>query len=626
MPQVLGYNEQVGQALKKAHNLPAQNSGNTDTTKKKQNISVSNFSGTGKGKQFEYRGPFKVILDDVLPIVPENDDEDAGMIGHITIWDETDPFNYTPGPVVLIPGGKVIVDTQRNYVDGIYYHSFRCEHDTIADVFLYKKNDYEYDYIVVGYFNDTEGGKTFLQDKFYTRLATITPDGIEQVQFGDVVQPVSVSGGTTHDYQDLTTHVGVAGATIGLTDSNSKVKFMGDGTVDVIKIRSSATLEERQDWGERPDGIPGSTASVYKNAGWRGIYHTLNGDVMTEVSESATFEIDGHMVEMEYPLIVPTTTDDEIYIISQYVSGNRDDVTASIITKAQDWASERFNYGLSAFYNGDSIDEQYRNIDTDSIYILGMGQDIYSEISGGTNAVIGLTNTTSTVKFRGGTNITITSGSHGEIIINGSTSTPAGVSKIIAGTNIRVSPSSGIGEVTISGSTENNMVFPNYYELAQHGSSDSGLAVGTNHFATSHGWLRVSILGSSGSGGCIRLVVNNNEIPISDGRSTMTQFYLIQAASVFAVNNGTSASVLLKFDGTRQDDRECIGALLDNGVRGVYYRYSTGDTGSYYAWRNASGANVYTSTSTPGIGSSIASGQYFDYAGTVISYYNPSSS
>ena len=89
MPQVLGYNEQVGQALKKAHNLPAQNSGNTDTTKKKQNISVSNFSGTGKGKQFEYRGPFKVILDNVLPIVPENDDEDTGMTGHITIWDET---------------------------------------------------------------------------------------------------------------------------------------------------------------------------------------------------------------------------------------------------------------------------------------------------------------------------------------------------------------------------------------------------------------------------------------------------------------------------------------------------------------------------------------------------------
>ena len=270
-----------------------------------------------------YRGPFDVEVSDIEPVT-NNNNEVTGFSGKIGIFDSSYVI-----PLVLHPyAGKIVVGASQTKVYGEQELPFTIENDTSADVYIYE-DEGSYSYAIIGR-NDTQSLQD-LQGKFYTRLATFNISGfVLQIQHGDIVQRKDDSGQSGEDLQDLVVTPGVVGATVSITSGETSAKFKGDGNVDVTTIRRYATSAERTQWGERSAGIAGSTSTALKGAGWRGIYHAYDGSAMTEVSESATFSWQGRTVEVEYPLIVPTTTDAEIDIISRYVSGLRSDVTVNI--------------------------------------------------------------------------------------------------------------------------------------------------------------------------------------------------------------------------------------------------------------------------------------------------------
>lgn len=205
--------------------------------------------------------------------------------------------------------------------------------------------------------------------------------------------------------------------------------------------------------------------------------------------------------------------------------------------------------------------------------------------------------------------IEITQGDNGEIEIRatGGTAT-TGVSKIVAGSNVSISPSSGTGVVTINatgGTSSIGMSYPNYGALTGYGNT---LNAGESYYTPSGGWLRVSAYATS-SNTCIALIVNSSRMGISDGRSTFTSLYPIPPDSIFSVDS--SISIYLKFDGSIDEDiasSEYITIKAYNSATGLYERYSTGDIQNgdwFYAWKNASSVIVYTDTTTPSIGSVV---------------------
>lgn len=223
-------------------------------------------------------------------------------------------------------------------------------------------------------------------------------------------------------YQDLTCSVDDGVATVGITQKNSKVIFEGMGNNYITTIRSTATISEIESWGTRADGS-------YKNAGWRGIiplsifsYDVSDDYVMTEVSLIS--EVDG--VDIEYPLIVPDTTDEELSIIASVAVGetSAQDIPAYLRDKALDWALYRISQNKSPFYNGDAIDAPLRNIpNADSVIIYGVVPVLNHSISSNT-ATVGIYGTTNTVTFTAGENTTITEGEDGEIVIGATFTVP----------------------------------------------------------------------------------------------------------------------------------------------------------------------------------------------------------
>lgn len=90
-----------------------------------------------------------------------------------------------------------------------------------------------------------------------------------------------------------------------------------------------------------------------KANGWLGLipFKDSKGydSVMTEVSRAE--EVNGRIIE--YPLIVPTTTKDEIEILKKIMASGEGKIPASIEKKAHDFAVERDKKGLSPFASND---------------------------------------------------------------------------------------------------------------------------------------------------------------------------------------------------------------------------------------------------------------------------------
>lgn len=426
-----------------------------------------------------YKGPFDVELLSTIPIYEQGHVE--GMTGQYSIRDTSRAHLDS-----VLLAGYVIIENQQIPISGSVLENFTCEHDTVADLCLYKdRSDGFYKLKVVGRTNDNAGWAS-LSGTFYTRIATFTVGGgFIQLQYGDIVQPQFVSGstvsgdsqdlysatkaitgttvyspaicitdsndyvnivggtntyvtrgiygeiivGSTYSYnptyQDLTSSVTGGTASVGITGSNSKVNFEGMGNNYITKIRSNATIEERQSWGTHYNSETGEYE--LKDAGWRGIIplkifdnFSYDSGIMTEVSMLS--EVDG--LTVSYPLIVPDTTDEELSIIADVSLGkiSTSDIPKYLIDKALYFALDRISNDKSPYYNStleDPDDEALRNIpNADNIIVYGVVPALSLYVSGNTSATLGIYGTTNTVTFFAGENTTITGGTDGEIIIN----------------------------------------------------------------------------------------------------------------------------------------------------------------------------------------------------------------
>lgn len=138
---------------------------------------------------------------------------------------------------------------------------------------------------------------------------------------------------------------------IGVYNTSPATIFSGD-VVMFNTVRREATPEEIAEWGTRQNGDP-------KNAGWRGILYDGEGGVMTEVSIGV--QIDNQ--EVQIPLIVPATTNEQLDTIAKIATDETVEVPIQLKNKAVEWALERITENKSPFYNGDEQDQQYRVID-----------------------------------------------------------------------------------------------------------------------------------------------------------------------------------------------------------------------------------------------------------------------
>lgn len=119
-------------------------------------------------------------------------------------------------------------------------------------------------------------------------------------------------------------------------------------------VPSTATKEQLEEWGKRWNPETKDFSGDQKQAGWRGMIPLPAGGVMTEYS--AGVKIDGK--EVEVPLIVPATTDEEIELLRT----SPKTIPDSIYDRARTWAEYRIGKKKSPFYNGDSEDDPLRNI------------------------------------------------------------------------------------------------------------------------------------------------------------------------------------------------------------------------------------------------------------------------
>lgn len=133
-----------------------------------------------------------------------------------------------------------------------------------------------------------------------------------------------------------------------------------DTLLDAIPARRRATGEELRNWGKRFNPATGKMDGEQKQAGWRGILPDGKGGVMTEVSVGT--QINGK--EVQIPLIVPDSTEEDLRRIAQIANGELTDIPDDLMEKAVAFAKKRINAGKSAFYNGDAEDEALRRVNT----------------------------------------------------------------------------------------------------------------------------------------------------------------------------------------------------------------------------------------------------------------------
>ncbi len=128
--------------------------------------------------------------------------------------------------------------------------------------------------------------------------------------------------------------------------------------------RRDATPEELKQWGKRYNPLTGKMDGDQKQSGWRGLLLDGKGGFMTEVSRGK--EINGK--EVEFPLIVPDSTEEELVKIARIAHGefvDERDIMA-IEEKALSFAKKRLAEGKSPFFNGDAADEALRNVNANS--------------------------------------------------------------------------------------------------------------------------------------------------------------------------------------------------------------------------------------------------------------------
>ena len=135
-------------------------------------------------------------------------------------------------------------------------------------------------------------------------------------------------------------------------------------SLSATAARRDATPEELAQWGGRYNPATRKMDGAQKQSGWRGLLSDGKGGFMTEVSRGLT--INGK--EVEIPLIVPDSTEEELVKIAKIAHGefvNERDIMA-IEEKAVSFAKKRLAEGKSPFFNGDAADEALRNINANA--------------------------------------------------------------------------------------------------------------------------------------------------------------------------------------------------------------------------------------------------------------------
>lgn len=125
-------------------------------------------------------------------------------------------------------------------------------------------------------------------------------------------------------------------------------------------LRRDATAEDLLAWGKRFNPATGKMDGEQKQAGWRGVLSDGRGGVMTEVSVGT--QINGK--EVQIPLIVPESTEDDLKRIAQIANGELTEIPDDLMEKAVAFAKKRIAEGKSPFFNGDIEDERSRRVIT----------------------------------------------------------------------------------------------------------------------------------------------------------------------------------------------------------------------------------------------------------------------
>ena len=142
-------------------------------------------------------------------------------------------------------------------------------------------------------------------------------------------------------------------------------------------IRRNATGEDLLNWGRRFNPKTGKMDGDQKQAGWRGVLPDGKGGVMTEVSVGA--KINGK--EVQIPLIVPDSTEEDLKRIAQIANGELTEIPDDLMEKAVAFAQKRIAEGKSTFFNGDVRDEHLRRVTTGDAVLRDLVK-YQSELSG----------------------------------------------------------------------------------------------------------------------------------------------------------------------------------------------------------------------------------------------------
>ena len=142
-------------------------------------------------------------------------------------------------------------------------------------------------------------------------------------------------------------------------------------------LRRNATGEDLLNWGRRFNPKTGKMDGDQKQAGWRGVLPDGKGGVMTEVSVGT--QLNGK--EVQIPLIVPDSTEEDLKRIAQIANGELTEIPDDLMEKAVAFAQKRIAEGKSPFFNGDARDEHLRRVTTGDAVLRDLVK-YQSELSG----------------------------------------------------------------------------------------------------------------------------------------------------------------------------------------------------------------------------------------------------
>lgn len=505
-----------------------------------------------------YTGPFTVVLDSIgtNPTTETRDGtavEISGMTGFYHIEDShvVGGFNWgVPGSTgedadYPVPVGRIVTGSTYTNVFNYFGGAFDIVGNTEAYVYLYESGgNYNHTIVLSGNPDilDYEGPTieqnevTYFSGKFFTRLAKITLTGdetgkVEQIQFGDIVQPKETSGGGA--IQSLSCDVsGSTDASISLSEggggvtfraTSSKLSFAEDaedeGVIDV-------SVSEWKYDGPFKATITGSTA--HEGEGTTYDVEIIDGCARnSQNTHYAGYIIDGDDRIGVNDDVVSCTDGQYIYLVGS--TGSYEYLASDSTYATNNAAFSEYDFvTLIAYLTSDSDGEKAVQVQFGDI--VAPPSDLIASVSGSTAATIGLKGSTSSIKLKSSnSNLTFSSGSSNTINLTvtgmgGSFGYPAygllstndqgvtlpdvqGISFLLpvkAGHNIRYYTDASGGVVVGRYAPNDGSSGGSEFYISQ-----------TNQETGADGWVRISVFDDGSSpGACLKFIDNGSQYPL----------------------------------------------------------------------------------------------------------------